>query len=85
MKMIGYWNNDSRVELYELDDGRQIAVSNWNGEIWGECWEVFPDGSTGERFEARPVYRYQKEDIDLTTLDENSPEWDHATEIVDIS
>lgn len=84
MERIGNWNNDSRVGLYDMGDGRIIAVTDWNGEMWSECWEVYPDGSTGPSFEARPVYRFQAENIDLSALEENSKEWDRAVEIVDI-
>lgn len=84
MELLGYWNNDSRVELYEMADGRKIAVTDWNGETWGECWEVFPGGSTGNSFCGMPVYRFEAENINLDGLEENSPEWCRAVEIVGI-
>lgn len=84
MEYLGIWNNDDRADLYELNDGRKIAVSGWNGETWAECWEVFADGSVGESFGAKPVYRFEEDGIDISSLVENSPEWCRAVEFVGI-
>lgn len=84
MEYLGIWNNDSRVDLYELNDGRKIAVSGWNGETWAECWEVFSDDSVWESFEGKPVYRFEEEGIDVSSLEEGSPEWSRAVEFVGI-
>lgn len=50
-------------------DGHKELLTGWNGERWDE---------------GRPVYRFEAEGIDPTALEENSPEWDCAHEIVDI-
>lgn len=50
-------------------DGREMLLTGWNGERWDE---------------GRPIYRFEVEGIDPTQLEENSPEWDRAMEIVDI-
>ena len=39
MKNLGYWWNDKEIEIVEIE-GRAIALSGWNGEKYGDCWEV---------------------------------------------
>lgn len=70
------------ADVWETLDGRRYCVSGWNGEKWLECWEVFPDMSTGPSFEASPAHRWEADGIDLSSLEENSPEWEKAIEIV---
>lgn len=73
------------VDVWELADGSRYCVSEWNGEKWLECWEVYPDMSTGPSFVAGPVYRWEAEGIPLEAvlaMEENSDEWDRAHEIV---
>ena len=91
MKLIGsadaiYPSSGSEnAEIWETIDGRRICVSDWNGEKWLECWEIAPDMSAGPSFEAAPIYRWEAEGMaveDLKKLEENSPEWDRANEIV---
>jgi hypothetical protein len=60
---------------YELSDGTLLHVSEWNGE----AYTVKADG---REITYRPVYRYQAEQIDLGSIEENSPEWDAAVEII---
>lgn len=72
------------IEVLETEDGRRFYLDRWNSEMWGECWEVLPDKTFGPSFEARPVYRFELEGIDLSTIEENSKEWDHAVEIIEI-
>lgn len=88
MKMIGtadhiYPSTGSmNVDVWETADGRRICVSEWNGEMWLESWEIFEDMSTGPSFSARPVYRWQTDGTDPSVLEENSQEWFSANEIV---
>lgn len=90
MRLLGsadslYPSTGSRnVDVWELEDGRRICVSEWNGLKWLECWEIFPDLSTGPSFTADPVYRFSLEGTDPSSMEENSPEWCRAVEIVGI-
>ena len=59
----------SNTEKTIFSDGREMLLTGWNGERWNE---------------GRPVHRYEVEGIDFTQLEENSPEWDRAVEVVDI-
>lgn len=91
MKLIGTADylypstGSAKVDVWETADGRRFCVSEWNGEKWLECWEVFSDMSTGQSFAADPIYRWKAEGMSLdevVQLEENSAEWLHATEIV---
>lgn len=85
MKHVGYWWNDSNIELIE-QGGRVFALYGWNGEAFTNCWECFGeyhDISSKEMYVAQPVRRFELEDIQLDEIEENSPEWDYAVEIVD--
>lgn len=84
---IGYWWNDRNIEVYRIG-GKAYALSGWNGEKYTESWECQTQkGSTfydaGSSCEVRPVYRFEMEGIDLDSLEEDSPEWERATETVD--
>lgn len=80
------FTGDHNVDVWEDErTGERICLSGWNGEQWNDCWKIDADGNAiGASFEARPIYRYDAESIDLSALEENSPEWDRAVEIVDI-
>ena len=74
-----FWASERpNVEIAELVDGRYIALSDWNGDHWCECWDSI--GTTGyvareTAFECFPVYAYElNADLD--------PESDDAIEIV---
>ena len=86
MKNIGNWWNDRSIEMVELSDGKVYALAGWNGEEYTECWmcigEYYTDAGE-ETYTLRPVYRFEVEGIDLSALEENSPEWDRAVEVVD--
>lgn len=77
------WNN-GEIDMVEID-GRLFALHGWNGEVWLRCWECLDKwtAASEKTFEIRPVYRFEIEEIDLETLEENSSEWDYAMEIVD--
>lgn len=85
MKHIGYWCNDSNIELIE-QGGRVFALHGWNGEAFTDCWECFGEYhniSSKEKYMVRPIYRFELEYIQLDNIEENSPEWDYAVEIVE--
>lgn len=84
---VGYWWNDSRIEVFEID-GKYYAAAGWNGEKYEDSFEVTRRvGNTF--FDAAadcvlaPVYRFEAEDIDLDRIEEGTDEWDSAVEIVD--
>jgi hypothetical protein len=60
---------------YQLTDGTLLHVSEWNGEKY-----IVGRGKDEQSY--RPVYRFQDEGIDIESLEENSPEWCRATEII---
>ncbi len=73
------------VDVWETSDGRRFCVSEWNGEKWLECWEIFRDMSAGPSFAAEPIYRWEADGMSLdevSRLEEDSEEWAHANEIV---
>lgn len=83
MEIKYYWNNGD-VPMVEIDE-RLFALHGWNGEVWLRCWECLDKwtAASEKTFEIRPVYRFEIEEIDFEMLEENSPEWDWAMEIVD--
>lgn len=68
MKIINL-NREFGYDTAVIEDGSEIVLTGWNGESWNE---------------GRPVYRFEIDGIDLSTLEENSPEWDRAVEIVEV-
>ena len=82
-KYFDKWNN-GEIDVVEIN-GRLFALHGWNGETWLRCWECLDKWTMASEkvFEVRPVHRFEIEEIDFETLEENSPEWDRAVEIVD--
>ena len=68
MKVIDIIHNFS-YSVALTEDGKELILTGWNGERWAE---------------GRPVCRWEAEGIDLSTIEENSPEWDNAVEVVEI-
>lgn len=60
---------------YELENGVLLHQTEWNGE----CYTV---AENGVEVSYSPVFRFQEEGIDIDALEENSPEWDVAMQIV---
>ena len=83
MEVKNYWNNGD-IPMVKIDE-KLVALYGWNGETWLKCWECLDKWTPASEktFEVRPVHRFEVEEIDLETLEENSPEWDCAVEIVD--
>lgn len=88
MKYIGLWQGGQgyeQIDVVEID-GRLFALDGWNGERFLHCWECVHTNVAmldGREYEILPVYRYDVEDIDLDNLEENSEEWERATEVID--
>lgn len=87
MKFAGTWWNDKSIELVEVD-GSVYALCGWNGEVFASCWECSGDclqDASEEEYTLRPIHRFERDGIDLNTLEENSKEWEDALEVVDYS
>lgn len=85
LEPIAYWWNGGQ-DIYQVNS-RCYVLNGWNGEWWLSCWEVAPDDLyeiIGSDIQIRPIYRYEAEDIDLDKIDEESDDWDHAVELVDL-
>ena len=83
MKEYGYWNNGT-LPMVEVD-GEIFVLAGWNGEKYTDCWKCkdqWTEIDDGE-YSLRPVYRFEDEEIDLDSVEENSEEWYKLTEIVD--
>ena len=86
-KPIGqWWNAGARdIPLYRI--GKEVfALDGWNGEKWTDCWTCSGEGYTKaseRRYEVRPVYRFERTNMNMDSIEENSPEWERANEIVD--
>ena len=84
---VGYWWNDSRINVYEVG-GKYYAASGWNGEKYEDSFEV-TRRIGNEFFDAAgdcvlsPIYRFEAENLDLDSIEEGTEEWDAAVEIVD--
>ena len=83
MEVKNYWNNGD-IPMVEIDS-KVYALHGWNGVTWLRCWECLDKWTPASEktFEVRPVHRFEVEEIDLETLEENSPEWDCAVEVVE--
>ena len=88
MKHVGFWNGGKHesIEMVEVD-GTIYALNGWNGEKYLDCWKCIDertvDPAEPGSFAAKPIHRFEVEEIDLDTLDENSKEWESAVEIID--
>jgi len=60
---------------FELANGTLLHRDEWNGE-------KYLSHEDGEEIVYTPVYRYEQTGVDISTLEENSPEWDEQLEIV---
>ena len=79
-----HWHGWPDIHIVEID-GVLYALSGWNGEKYTDCWECLDQCTPveGSSYTLTPVYRFEVENIDLDTIEENSDEWDKAIEIVD--
>ena len=77
MLLIKEKNINNSID-YVLEDGTELYKIDWNGEIY---LNGFKDGKD-TNCTYKPVYRFQSENIDLNALEENSKEYDEASEII---
>lgn len=65
---------------YELENGLLLFCDDWNGEAYLRALDPKTDEWNNNSFKA--VYRFQEENIDISDMEENTPEWDRLTKIV---
>lgn len=55
---IGYYWNSQDIEIHKIDN-KNIALNGWNGEIYGDCFELGNDLRTIKKgkYEVKPVYK----------------------------
>ena len=83
MKYFGKWWADKSIEIVEIN-GSKYALHGWNGLAFTDCWECIDEfESVCGSYTLTPVYRFMQENIDVGSIEENSREWEYATEIVD--
>lgn len=61
---------------FELEDGTLLHTMDWNGE-------VYTVKKNGEEITYKPIYKFEIDDIDLDSIEENSAEWNEAIEIIE--
>lgn len=89
---IGCLGGNSNIEIIEYRH-RYYCLDGWNGEKYTNCWECekpfsicgkyVAEPKDNEEYTFTPIYKFQIENIDLDTLEENSDEWLNAIEIID--
>lgn len=77
MLLIKEKNVNNSID-YVLEDGTELYKMDWNGEIYGNGFKNGKDTNCTYK----PVYRFQAENLDLETIEENSEKWNEATEIL---
>lgn len=88
MNAIDYTFND--CPIVTADDGNTYAINenSWNGRYYRECWVVEKSGGgwiwdlKAPTISLRPVERWEVEFLELSKIEENTPEWDAACERV---
>lgn len=65
---------------YRLENGILLFEQDWNGEIYMEALDSKTEKIIKKSY--KPVYRFEDENIDLSTLEENSEQWIRACEII---
>lgn len=63
---------------FQLEDGTLLFEKDWNGIVYRNGWK----NEQNTNNEYKPIYKYEKEGIDLYTLEENSDEWDSAMKVI---
>lgn len=56
--IIGKWWNDSSINLIKKNK-KVFALNGWNGEEFGDCWQVVGKYQTGHKgkFIIVPIYK----------------------------
>ena len=65
---------------YELENGILLFSKDWNGEAYIKGFDPNSKEWNNDSFKA--IYRFQEENINIEELEENSPEWNRAVEIL---
>ena len=85
------WPDDYRIRIYRADDGSiwMVNTDNWDGiqyqdalpatEMAPGIWEA---GT--ERRRLRPVYRFDRDGIDIDGVEENTDAWSYLTAVVEM-
>lgn len=68
--------HDGEMYDYKLENGELLHTKEWNGE-------VYTVHNGGRETTYKPIHRFENEGIDISTLEENSDEWNKACEIVE--
>lgn len=77
----GYGKDNLHGEYdYILENGVMLFSQDWNGEAYIRALNIETNEWNNNTFKA--VYRFQQEEINIEELEENSPEWQKATEII---
>lgn len=90
-KNVGGWWNNRDIELIKFNDGHMhagqvFALHGWNGEEYVKCWECVGDrnmDASEEEYCLKPIHRFELENVDLDSVEENSDEWNRQCEFVD--
>lgn len=85
VQQLGTLKQHPDVPLIKYNDN-VYALGGWNGEKYTDCWKYESDqysDSSKQHCEAKPIYKYQKDNVSLDTVEENSQEWDELCETVD--
>ena len=65
---------------YVLENGVELYTMDWNGEIYRNGYLRAKNKNTNCTY--RPVFRYNLENVDISTVEENSEYWCELVEIV---
>lgn len=89
-RIIDHWHGATVSEDMPIieAENKLICLYGWNGESWTESFEVldkYEEAQPRNIYDARPVYRWEEEGIDIDALEEGSDEEAEALEIVDIN
>lgn len=63
---------------FKLEDGTLLFEQDWNGEVYGNGFKN--EKNTNKEY--RAIYKFEVDNIDISSLEENSDEWNSAMEIV---
>ena len=51
-EFIGFMQNHRDVEIIKLNDGTYVALDDWNGEIYADCWTCDQSGNAIDKMAA---------------------------------
>lgn len=65
---------------YVLENGVELYDTDWNGEIYRNGYLRKEEKNTNCTY--KPIFKFDLENIDISTIEENSKTWNNLTEIV---